>query len=80
MKVHLITALYSDYWKAAVGRIADHDVPSLLYELTTGHLEMGVPTHAIMPVWLASESVSESFPNARILLTDFGESLNNNTK
>jgi serine/threonine protein kinase len=34
----------------------------------------GVPSHAIVPVWLGKDSELISLPEARILLTDFGES------
>lgn len=48
--------------------------PEPVERLDKKPLDNGVPTYGIMPVWLGEDSEKITVPEARILLTDFGES------
>jgi serine/threonine-protein kinase SRPK3 len=48
--------------------------PEPVVRLDNQPLPTGVPTHAIMPVWLGKENELITLSEARIFLTDFGES------
>ncbi|KAE8154969.1 kinase-like domain-containing protein [Aspergillus avenaceus] len=49
-----------------------HHEPAI--RLDKGPLPQGVPTHAVVPVWLGKESKLVSLPEAQVFLIDFGES------